>query len=93
MTRHNDSGRSETEAKKWTRDAIIDAMEKLKARFLQNADYLFCNLEDKDELEKIIGDRINVRSAKGVEKGRIYIVERSVVEQYRPDLFEQETEE
>ncbi len=77
---------------KWTLDTILEAMETMKARFLQNADYLFCNPEDKDELEKIIGDRLNVRSAAGIEKGRMYLVDRSVIEQYRPRLFEQETE-
>lgn len=78
---------------KWTQEAILEAMEKMKARFLQNADYLFCNPEDKDELEKIIGDRLNVRSAEGIEKGRIYLVAREFIEQYRPGLIEQETED
>lgn len=78
---------------KWTQEEILEAMEKMKARFLQNADYLFCNPEDKDELEKIIGDRLNVKSNAGVDPGKIYLVDRSVIEQYRPDLFGQETED
>ena len=78
---------------KWTPEEILEAMEKMKARFLQNADYLFCNPEDKDELEKIIGDRLNVRSAEGIEKGRIYLVDRKFIEQYRPGIIEQETED
>lgn len=78
---------------KWTQEEILRAMEKMKARFLQNADYLFCNPEDKDELEKIIGDRLNVRSAEGIEKGRIYLVDRKFIEQYRPGLIEKETED
>lgn len=78
---------------KWTMETILAAVEEMKERFLQNADYLFCNPEDKDELEKIIGDRLNVRSAEGIEKGRIYLVDRSVIEQYRPGIFEQETED
>ena len=39
-------------SEKWTADAILDAMEEMKARFLQNADYLFCNPEDEEELKK-----------------------------------------
>jgi hypothetical protein len=78
---------------KWTQEEILEAMEKMKARFLQNADYLFCNPEDKDELEKIIGDRLNVRSEERIEKGRIYLVAREFIEQYRPGLIEQETED
>lgn len=78
---------------KWIQEEILRAMEEMKARFLQNADYLFCNPEDKDELEKIIGDRLNVRSAEGIEKGRIYLVDRKFIEQYRPGLIEQETED
>lgn len=77
----------------WTKEAILAAVEDMKERFLQNADYLFCNPEDKDELEKIIGDRLNVRSAEGIEKGRIYLVAREFIEQYRPGLIEQETED
>lgn len=78
---------------KWIQEEILRAMEEMKARFLQNADYLFCNPEDKDELEKIIGDRLNVRSAEGIEKGRIYLVDRKFIEQYCPGLIEQETED
>lgn len=78
---------------KWTMETILAAVEEMKERFLQNADYLFCNPEDKDELEKIIGDRLNVRSAEGIEKGRIYLVDREFIEQYRPGLIEQETED
>lgn len=78
---------------KWTMETILAAVEEMKERFLQNADYLFCNPEDKDELEKIIGDRLNVRSAKGIERGRFYLVDRKAIEPYRPWLFEQETED
>lgn len=75
---------------KWTLDTILEAMETMKARFLQNADYLFCNPEDKDELEKIIGDRLNVKSNAGVEPGKIYLVDRNAIEPWRPSLFEED---
>lgn len=78
---------------KWTQEEILEAMEKLKERFLQNADYLFCNPADYVELKNLMGDRLNVKSNAGVEPGKIYLVDRSVMEQYRTDLFEQETEE
>lgn len=78
---------------KWTQEEILEAMEKMKERFLQNADYLFCNPADYEELNNLIGDRLNVRSAEGIEKGRIYLVDREFIEQYRPGLIEQETED
>ena len=68
---------------KWKQEEILEAMEKMKERFLQNADYLFCNPADYEELNNLIGDRLNVRSNAGVDPGTIYLVDRSATEGWR----------
>ena len=65
---------------KWTKEEILAAAEKMKERFLQDADYLFCNPADYEELEKLVGDRLNVKSNAGVDPGKIYLVDRSATE-------------
>lgn len=65
-----------------TRDDILKGIETMKERFLQNADFLFCNPEDKEEIKKAVGDIINVRSHKGVEKGKVYLVDRKATEEW-----------
>lgn len=65
---------------KWTMETILAAVEEMKKRFLQNADYLFCNPADYEELNNLVGDRLNVRSNAGVDPGKIYLVDRSATE-------------
>lgn len=68
---------------KWTMETILAAVEEMKKRFLQNADYLFCNPADYEELNNLVGDRLNVRSNAGVDPGKIYLVDRSATEGWR----------
>ena len=77
---------------KWTREEILAAVEKMKERFLQNAAYLFCNPADYVELKNLMGDRLNVKSNAGVEPGKIYLVDHSAIEPWRPSLFEEAEE-
>lgn len=74
---------SQSTKKSWTAEEILALVEKMKERFLQDADYLFCNPADYEELEKLVGHRLNVKSNAGVNPGTIYLVDRSAIEPWR----------
>lgn len=75
---------------KWTQEEILKAMEEMKERFLQNADYLFCNPADYAELKNLMGERLNVRSNAGVDPGKIILVDHSAVEPWWDPGFEED---
>lgn len=74
---------SQSTKKSWTEEEILEAVEKMKERFLQDADYLFCNPADYEELKNLIGHRLNVKSDAGVNPGTIYLVDRSAIEPWK----------
>lgn len=68
---------------KWTQEEILKAMEEMKERFLQNADYLFCSPADYEELKNLMGDRLKVKIHPGLEPGKICLVDRSATEGWK----------
>ena len=75
--------RGDTMNRTWTKEAILAAVERMKEQFFQNADYLFCNPADYEELNNLVGDRLNVRSNAGIDPGKIYLVDRSATVGWR----------
>ena len=84
---------SQSTKKTWTAEEIQKAADLLKERFLQNADYLFCSPEDEADIKKKVGDRFKVKGMAGIEPGKIYLVDRAAVEEWRPGLCSEQEEE
>ena len=77
----------------WKAEEIQKAADIMKERFLQNADYLFCSPEDEADIKKKVGDRFKVKGMAGIAPGKIYLVDRAAVEEWRPRLCSEQEEE
>lgn len=84
---------SQSTKKSWTAEEIQKAADLLKERFLQNADFLFCSPEDEADIKKKVGDRFKVKGMAGIAPGKIYLVDRAAVEEWKPRLCSEQEEE